>query len=96
MRSTSLAIAVAVGCSLASCSGVARVDDVIAMKNAGKEEWEMLQWVNEPGRTFDLAGDNVRRLMEADVPMSVIDAIKAKSEEYHRSKGHVSGQDHHH
>lgn len=83
---------------VSACSGpqVAGADEVIAMSNSGTDESGLLQWVNDPQRTFDLSWDDMRELMKARVSQSVIDVMRAKSEEYHRAKGRVSGQGHRH
>ncbi|MBI2933551.1 MAG: hypothetical protein HYY16_18060 [Planctomycetes bacterium] len=92
MRIVSVAFALAL-LGISGCSGpqVARADDVIAMKDAGADEATLLQWVYDPQRTFDLSWEDARKLMSAGVSQSVIDAMRAKSEEYHKAKGHAGG-----
>ncbi|MBL4845868.1 MAG: hypothetical protein JKY65_10100 [Planctomycetes bacterium] len=69
---------------------------VIDMQKGGSPEPELLEWVNDASRTFDLTDSDVADLMEGGVPDAVVNAMMARSDEHHAAEGGSSGDGHSH
>ena len=84
---------------LSACQGgpqVVAMSEVIEMRKAGTTDATLLEWVNDPARTFDLSDTDVMTLVESGVSQKVINAMLAKSEEHHEKAGHSEKHQHQH
>ena len=75
---------------------VTPASEIIAMHERGADEQALLDWVNEPSRTFDLTEDDVGNMVFAGVSERVVNAAMARSDEHHARSGHSHDHDHGH
>lgn len=83
---------------LTSCvSGphLAYSSDVIELQKSGADSQALLQWVQDPSRTFDLTDSDIVDLVEAGVSEEVIEAMLERSKEHHE-EGNAHEHEHGH
>ncbi len=71
--------------------------EVIDTHRGGATASELLEWVNDESRTFDLVEADLADLMDAGVPDSVVNAMLARSDEHQAAmKKNFPGDGHAH
>lgn len=70
--------------------------EVIERHKQGATEAALLDFVNDPSRTFDLTEADVADMVEAGVSTKVVDAALARSDAHHRESGHGRSDGHSH
>ena len=82
--------------ALSACTSwpqVVRGQDVIDMKNGGADDAMLMEWVNDPMRTFDLSEADIVELVTAGIGEQVINVMLAKSLESDMSQvAHITFQ----
>jgi len=102
-----LGVALAVGCTngdhhpdgdhhSGAIPCVVEAREVIARHQQGATEAALLEFVNDPSRTFDLTESDVADMVGAGVSTQVVDAALAKSDAHHRESGHGGSDGHGH
>lgn len=80
----SLALAFAAGC--AGAPRMTSADDVLRLKKEGADDAALLEWVQDPGRAFDLTEPDFARLSKSGINEAVIGELRWRTEMYRRSK----------
>ena len=98
MTNTSWVVAVVLAASLGACRGpqMATALEVIEMKDGGAADTTVLEWVNDPSRTFDLTDNALSELVGAGISEEIINAMLAKSQEHHEKESHADEHAHEH
>lgn len=78
-----LALAFAAGC--AGAPRMTSADDVLRYKSEGADDATLLEWVQDPGRAFDLTEPDFARLSKSGINEAVIGELRWRTELYRRS-----------